>query len=334
MQLLAEGLRGRKIHATAAAVNQDFRNFQCDVHLAKHASAKKNFLPRLLFATFAMTHYDVFHFFWGVSLLGLWRFHLLDLPLLRLLGKRVVVHFRGLDVVDMDTFDAARAHWAAGGSEAWVGPKLTTRPDQKRKLAKWRRFADTLLISEPDLWDVVPEAKLSPQVIDVSHWRRRSKRGRRDEVVVVHAPTSRRKKGTEFVVEACHVLRGRGLPVRLELVENVPYQAVREIYEQADVAVDQLLYGWHGKFSVETMAMGLPTVCFLRQDLVRLRPDIPIVSAHPGTLTEVLERLVRDEAWRRKLSAEGLAYVQRYHSLEVVLNDLLKIYGLTGSEAS
>ncbi|MFZ5984797.1 MAG: hypothetical protein ACOYXN_10575 [Acidobacteriota bacterium] len=167
MQLLAEGLRRRGILATAAAVNEDFRRFRCDVQMGVSDARIRDALSKWSFGLFAASSYDVFHFFWGVSLFALWRWHLLDLPLLRRMNKRVLVHFRGLDVVDMSTFDRAREAARQGGSgDAHV--RLTSRPDQLKKLRIWRRWADALLISEPDLWDVVPEAILSPQVVEMS----------------------------------------------------------------------------------------------------------------------------------------------------------------------
>ncbi|MEP0775910.1 MAG: hypothetical protein HRF46_16330 [Acidobacteriota bacterium] len=271
-----------------------------------------------------MSNYDVFHFFWGVSLWGFWRWHLLDLPLLRGLGKRVIVHFRGLDIVDISTFDRARD---SGRSEL-AGVRLDSRPDQLKKLRWWRQWANELLVSEPDLWDLVPEAVLSPQVIDLGAWMRRSPAVVGDEVVVVHAPTNRRKKGTEFVIEACATLREKGLPVRLQLIEGMPYSEVRQAYEGADIAVDQVLYGWHGKFSLEMMAMGVPVVCFIRDDLLHVRPDLPVANARAGNLADVLEVLVREPERRRRLAEAGPGYVKRYHSLEVILDQLEALYGL------
>lgn len=326
MQLLAEGLRARGIEATAAAVNEDFRRFRCDVHVYPRGGRLRKEIARWAFGEFAMANYDVFHFFWGVSLWSFWRWHLLDLPVLRALGRRIVVHFRGLDLVDIGTFDRARESVVRPESGGTPLVQLTSRADQRRKLARWRRWAHALLISEPDLWDLVPEATLSPQVLDISQWPKSEKKSRNNEVTIVHAPTNRRKKGTEFVVQACEELQRRGLPVRLVLVEGMPYREVLELYRQADIAVDQVLYGWHGKFSVETMNMGIPTVCYIREDLLKHRPDLPIVSATPGNLADTLEALIRDGERREALAVAGPRYVQRYHSLDVVLDDLISIY--------
>lgn len=330
MQLLAEGLRARGIHATAAAVNEDFRRFRCDVHVLPEKGRLQREAARWAWGIFALANYDVFHFFWGVSLLSFWRFHNLDLPILRAMKKRVLVHFRGLDIVDITTFDRARASVSGGTATAAPIVELVSRPSQAKALQRWRRWADVLLISEPDLWDLVPEAVLSPQVIDLRQWPTREETCVEGTVRIVHAPTNRRKKGTEFVMKSCEELRRRGLNVELILVENKPYAEVVELYRQASIAIDQVLYGWHGKFSVETMCMGIPTVCFIREDLRKHLPDLPLVNATPATLTDTLEKLIRNQSWRRQLAEAGPEYARRHHSLDAVLKDLLAIYDPRG----
>ncbi|MEW6217638.1 MAG: glycosyltransferase, partial [Candidatus Bipolaricaulota bacterium] len=331
MQLLANGLRSRGIAATAAAEwnPADKRRFLCDMQLGMTGHTKCDYTARRAFAVFAMANYDIFHFFFGVSLLSIWRFHKIDLPLLKAMKKRVFVHFRGSDVRDSHFFDAAFAHWGIV-APAGEPPRQWSRCDQERSLRLWRRWADVLLISEPGLWDLVPDAILSPQVLDMAEWRRVSPIAEKDEINIVHAPTNRRKKGTEFVIAACEALRGKGLPVRLHLIEGMPYSEVRRAYEAADIAVDQVLYGWHGKFSLELMAMGVPVVCYIREDLRQFRPDLPIISATPTTLAEVLEGLIRDTERRRRLAEAGPAYVRKYHSLEVILDQLVGLYGIEG----
>ena len=87
MQLLAETMRNRWHQATASAYNDDFRGYQCDIMVGQRGGWFSRERDRFLFFLWAANHYDVFHFFWGVSLWAFWRFHLLDLPLLKLLGK-------------------------------------------------------------------------------------------------------------------------------------------------------------------------------------------------------------------------------------------------------
>lgn len=321
MQLLAETLRKRGFNATAAAMNDDWRQFTNDINMVK-----PNFWKRIFFTSWAILNYDVFHFFWGRSLFSFWRFHNIDLPVLRLLNKKVIVHFRGLDIVDIKYFDYRR--------QLFYDPKVKAPPlsrkNQLKALRKWRKYADTLLVSEPDLFAAIPEATLSPQAIDCDYWSS-SKVSKSEEdgvIKIVHAPTSRRKKGTEFIESAVENLKDKGYAIELLLAEKMPAHAIKEIYEKADIGVDQLLYGWHGKVSVELMSMGKPVLCYIDEDLKKYRPDLPIINANPNTIEAELERLINNAEQREAISKLSIEYARKYHDVEKIADELLELYGI------
>lgn len=323
MQLLAETLRKRWLQASAAAYNEDFRGYQNDIMLAQ--SGWRGSLDRFLFFLWAIRHFQVFHFFWGVSLLSWWRFHLLDLPILKLLGKKIIVHFRGLDIIDIRHFDYLRAK---SRGEQLEEPPLS-RPNQLSKVKKWLRYADVVLVSEPDLFAVVPGAILSPQVIDCEYWSTTKRPlSETDGIIrIVHAPSSRRKKGTDFIELAIGKLKKRGYPVELVLAEKLPFHKIKELYELSDIGVDQVLYGWHGKVSVELMSLGKPVICNISEELRAHRPDLPIVHGDPQNLELVLEELIKDREKRISIGELSRQYAQRYHHTEVIADQLLTIYG-------
>jgi glycosyltransferase involved in cell wall biosynthesis len=326
MQLLAETMRKRWHQATASAYNDDFRGYQCDVMVGQQGGRLRRELDKFLFFLWAAHHYDVFHFFWGISLWSVSRFHHLDLPFLKLLGKKVVVHYRGLDVVDIAYFD-----WLRESARGTATPKPPmSRPEQQRRMKKWLKYADVVLVSEPDLHEVVPNAVLSPQVIDMAYWQpTRQPQSVQDGIIrIVHAPSSRRKKGTDFIEKSIAELKTKGLAVELVLAENLPHHKIKELYELSDIGLDQVLYGWHGKVSVELMALGRPVVCYIGPEYRKYRPDLPIVSAGPADLTEVLEDLVRDATKRAELGQRSREYVQKYHNVEEVVDQLFSLYGI------
>src|SRR4029450_5390844 len=97
--------------------------------------------------------------------------------------------------------------------------------------------------------------------------------------VVIHAPSSRRRKGTEHVIAACEQLPGG-----LEMGEGLHDDEARRRYARADIVVDQLNAGWYGLFAIEAMALGKPVVTFLHDEAVALTEDafgttVPILSA-------------------------------------------------------
>jgi glycosyltransferase involved in cell wall biosynthesis len=138
----------------------------------------------------------------------------------------------------------------------------------------------------------------------------------REEIVVVHAPTDRVIKGTQHVIEAVDMLRGEGVPIRLDLVEGVSREVALERLARADLLVDQLVLGWYGTVAVEAMALGRPVMAYIREDAPEDNPfgaDLPVVRTTPATLVDDLRALAADRERRRRLSIAGRSFVERHH---------------------
>jgi glycosyltransferase involved in cell wall biosynthesis len=148
----------------------------------------------------------------------------------------------------------------------------------------------------------------------------------RTRPVILHAPSSRRRKGTEHVVAACE-----GLDADLVLVEGLRHDQAFERYREADIVVDQLNAGWYGLFAIECMALGKPVLGFLREEAVarterELGVRVPIVPVTKETLRERLRPLVASAAERQRIGAESRAYAERVHDLDEVADRLLALY--------
>lgn len=328
MQVLAEELRRRGHFATAASYTQEWFGHVNDINLQlnKVATPIKH-VRALSFTLWALQNYDIFHFFWGSSLYGFSRFPHLDVRLLSRLGnKRCFVHFRGRDLIDVAYSDYARRR---DNTTQYLDAPPMSRPDQMRSLAVWRRHADRLLVSVPGLLKVVPEALLLQQALKLDAWAStREPRSAHDGILrVVHAPSSRRKKGTEFVIDAVDTLKSEGHRIELILVENRPFWEVKELYEQADIGVDELLDGFHGKVSIELMALGRPVISYIDPVNAPHYPEgLPVVSASPTELVHELRHLVQNEAEREKIGAKGPGYVAQHHDVSVIVDRCLDVY--------
>ena len=235
---------------------------------------------------------DVFHFYFGLTLVP----KSLQFLLLRAAGKRSVYHFMGSDIRGKSPAELAYAQRA--------GARIVGSYDA----ARW-----------------VPDADVVPPGIDLRDFEP-APPSDRDRPLVVHAPSSRGRKGTEHVIAACEQL-----PVDLEIVEGLHHDAARERYRAADMVVDQLNAGWYGLFAIEAMALGKPVLTFLHDEAVRRTEEafdveVPIVRATKETLAEDLRPLVESPEERRRVGAASRAYVERVHDIERVADRLLDIY--------
>jgi hypothetical protein len=235
---------------------------------------------------------DVFHFYFGLTLVP----KSVQFPILRALGKRSVMHFLGSDI--------------RGKSPA----ELT-----------WARRAGARIVGSYDALRWVPDAEVVPPGIELGEYAEHPP-SNRGWPLIVHAPSSRRRKGTEHVIAAC-----AQLPVDLEIVEGLHHDEARRRYEAADVVVDQLNAGWYGLFAIEAMALGKPVVTFLHEEAVARTEQafglrVPVVSATADTLVDALRPLVGSAEQRRRVGAESRAYVERVHDAGRVADRLIEIY--------
>lgn len=264
--------------------------------------------------------YDVFHFHFHTTYLPGHR----DLALLRAARKRIVFHLHGCDIRDPRRVRVEHAISAC--AECPVQCLVHVKRALPEALT---RYADTVIVSTPDLLEFVPDAVYLPNPVDITHWEDRTGamgEGTDGRLIVAHAPTDRAIKGTRYVEEAIALLRREGLPVELHLLEGLTPEQLRAACMRADVIVDQVLIGWYGLFAAETMALGKPVVAYIRPDLEPYALDLPIASAGPDTLADTLRRLLRSPEERRALSVRGPAYVRAHHDPREITAQVLDLY--------
>ncbi len=240
-----------------------------------------------------------------------------DLALLHRAGKRIAVTFQGDDVRQGDVCRAA--YEIEPSLEAgYYTPQADA--EARRRVARFARYADLIYALNPDLLRVLPERARFQSYghLDLADWKPVEPVTGRPPLVI-HAPTHRGVKGTRFLLQAVERLRQAGLRFDFELVEGLRREEARKVYERADLLVDQLLVGWYGGLAVELMALGKPVMAFIREaDLGgiprAMADEIPVISATPGELEDVLARWIRaprDE--RLALGERSRRYVERWH---------------------
>ena len=287
-----QALRARGVDARLVVFNRYRLHPEADVDLARHGGlARQQLTQWRAFARLA-PETDIFHFYFGLTLVP----KSVQFALLRAVRKRSVMHFLGSDI----------------------------RGKPPEELA-WTARAGARVVGSYDAVRWVPDAQVIPPGIDVRGIEPAPPSGR-SRPIVLHAPSSRGRKGTEHVVAAC-----ARLDVELEIVEGLDHRKAFERYRRADIVVDQLNAGWYGVFAIEAMALGKPVVTFLHEEAVRRTEEafglpVPIVSATKDDLADRLRPLVESAEERERVGRASRANAEEVHDLERMTDRLLALY--------
>lgn len=264
--------------------------YGADISFSLHdsISRKINTLYNIIKISF---QYDVLHFHTSsLHSTGL------DLLIWKSLGKKVVIHYHGSEI----------------------------RNKKQPLLQKY--FSDRYIVSTPDLLAFVPNSVWLPNPIDTKKYLFIESNQQDHKMRILHAPSKRSIKGTEYILQAIEKLKREGYDIEFILLENVPHDEVLKQIELSDIIVDQLILGWYGVFSIEAMCIGRPVLCYIRQDLLETHSELPILNTTSKSIYNNLIKLIENPKERIELGAKGRTYVEKVHDSRVIANELINLY--------
>lgn len=204
----------------------------------------------------------------------------IDLLLWKLLGKKIIIHYHGSEI-------------------------------RNKKQPWFHKYTDATFVSTPDLLEFAPTGKWLPNPIFLDDYPEKSMETAN---IITHAPTNPEIKGTKFLQNVMPKIQKSIQNAKLNLVTDIPYQEAIEKYRMSTIMVDQLRIGWYGMVALEAMAMKIPVICYIRQDLKKYIPPFPPLKYTDINMLEadVIELLQNTEECD-KLSIAGYNYVKYVH---------------------
>ena len=257
---------------------------------------------RPLLLAWALLHFDVFVLGFGSSVAGPW-----ELPLMRLLGKRVVHVFHGSDTRPpyLDGFLVQR------GSSPRRMRRLTRRSVRRlRWIERWSGAivchpASAQLHRRPFLAYLEIGIPVAPSRIQATS----AERAPDDTVRALHSPSNPAVKGTDVIRDAVTEACRRGARIELVEITGRPNAEVLAALGTADLAIDQAFSDQPlAGFAAEAAEAGVPAIVggYAAGDpgAPLTTPPPPSAFVHPGALADEIYRLAMDTTARRAL---GLA---------------------------
>ncbi len=280
-----------------------------------------------------MLRYDVFHFYASRSFLP----GCLDLPLLRLLGKKIIMTYCGSEI-RLAAIEAKRNPYWDEIEPAFRGTMNDGKHDWHKRIAlRWQGWWCHRVLAPRDMYApaaaVIPERKII-ESLWVHNLSATELRGpvvplvpHPERVKIIHAPSNPVIKGTKYFHAAIETLRNEGLEFDFVELQNMPHEEAIAHIATADIIADELLIGCFGSLAVEAMSFGRPIISFTIDAIKEAHfPDSPIVSASIHDVTDVLRDLIIDGEKRVRLGQEGQAFVKRHMDYETINRRVIELY--------
>jgi ribosomal protein L30/L7E len=263
--------------------------------------------------------YDIFHLHFGRSLLP----HNMDLPLLKLMGKKVIMHYWGDDVRQNDV---AAAYTCLGLAEMRHIYPFKNDDAIRNRINKVKKYIDISIVGDYSLRSYSPHSIVIRQAIDLDGWQYVGTDSKEKRVTIVHAPSNREIKGTGYILPVIARLKNEGYEIDFVLLENMSNMKVKQVCEEADLVIDQLLLESYGIFAIECMALGKPVLCRIDEHFKECYPHLPIVNTDPKNLYHNLKMLIEDPCRREALGEMSRRYVEEVHDVKRIARQLADLY--------
>jgi glycosyltransferase involved in cell wall biosynthesis len=140
-------------------------------------------------------------------------------------------------------------------------------------------------------------------------------------------------------------LKKENYPIELVFFYNVPNKEITYYQAQIDIIVDLLTFGWFGATIREGLMMGKVCVCYIRpkwaEYIAKTFPEyadyireLPVISATPDTIEEVLRDLLDNPEKRVKIGKRSREFAIKWHSSKVAAEKLDRVYSMILEKAN
>jgi hypothetical protein len=232
-----------------------------------------------LFFWKVVARYEVIHSHFGIMLSSNgW-----ELPFLKRMGRRIVVHYRGCEARDPDL--NMRLHPQVNICQE-CDYNRTGCMDGKQRVALAQKFGDLFLVTTPDMQDFMPQAIhftfFTPEIEYEKYRADDHVYARGDELKIVHVTNHPGIEGTRHIQEAIDHLRAKGFRINFVFLRGVTPERALEEYREADLSVGKLKMGYYANAQIESMFLGVPAVTSIRPEFIT-----PELEASGMILTDI-----------------------------------------------
>lgn len=272
--------------------------------------------------------YNTFHFYFGKTLLP----NQIDLPFYKIFGKKIIMEYLGNDIRNyqflIDRYKLPDWHEYCD--------KVKDHDSQvSKRIHREKKYVDYTLCCLPTHLVFAEQYEYTideilPLALDIENIPFDCIKDIGDRPTkILHAPTNRDFKGTEYILDAVNNLINEGYDIDFKLVENVTHDEIIREFKNCDIYIDQISVGWYGTAALEAMAVGRPTCAFIDDiyyNYIDYAEEIPVVNITKENVTNQLRNLIENLEVLPALGVRSRQFVEKYHDVKNIFPNLKNIY--------
>jgi len=266
--------------------------------------------------------YDIVHIHFNVMLTR----YMWELPFLKLMNILVVFHYRGGDIRQKE-LNQSKNPEVNCCLECDYPMSYCKGFERNHRIKMAKKYGDIFFVTTPDLKDFHPAAIHLPFLLPLMEPDVVRPAGKPEGVFrIVHATNHEGIDGTRYIIDACDRLKKEGYPVELVIVKRKPFDEAYSLYKSADLCIGKLFMGYYAKFQIESLYLGIPTMCFIKEDFLNDLEDCPIIVSKPSEVYEKIKGLMNNPEGLDAIKARCRSFVENRHSNKEIIDLLLRSY--------
>ena len=144
------------------------------------------------------------------------------------------------------------------------------------------------------------------------------------KIRIVHAPSAPVAKGSNFIIPVIERLQKERNDFEFHLLQDISNKEYQLKLAEADVLIDQIIWGGYGVASMQALEAGKVVLAYLWESRINqiYGAHCPVVNVNPDTLYQKLNEIL-DSKDLDRIKRSGQDYYQNLHSPTVVAKMLL-----------
>jgi glycosyltransferase involved in cell wall biosynthesis len=292
---------------------------QCDYHFPASSIWRE-----FLFFWRVAAKYEVIHSHFGLMLsVSGW-----ELPVLKRLGRKIVVHYRGCEAREPEKNQAL--HPSLNICQDCDYQRTVCR-EGKARVERLRKYGDYFIVTTPDLKDFIPEAAhfpfFSPELDELEPAIISDAKADTKAFKIVHVTNHPGIEGTESIVQTIERLNQKGHNINFVFLKHVPHERVLQEYRDADLSIGKMKMGYYANAQIESLACGVPAITWIRPEFMTpALANSGLIITHLHDLEQTLEYFLTHPAELQKKKEIARRSVAELHDNNLLTRRLAELY--------